>query len=454
MPEWTVLLCPSGGVVRLAMELRFRTVLLAPMPVSTQDTPSGSPAPDRPEVKRLGWTRVRVVLEYWRPLVIALLCIQVPLLVLNRFELPLGISFGYRSFTRNIAIVMVLGVWLGARGLPRPRSILMSPMLVFFAAIWLSVAVNGGRWADVRSFGFTVGLFYGASSLARSADARRFLFHWLGALVVLTVLSELYGNPEILQFRQALRNTMVTAHPNTLGGFFALMAPLFLGALDDKSARRLAPLYVVFAIFGAALTFSRLSLAGLFVGAGTVLAVVWLRRYPMRVLGLGVAAAVLAVASILYLSLGRAEADWQRLNIIYASLTIFAENWLLGIGFGVENLEVVFPGRYDALFGKKLWLYHSHNMYVDVLVASGVLGGACAAWLFYRLSVLAWRAVEASQEDPRIRRVGAGFAGATVVFFLLGVGDMPLYHERLLFPLAIAWGLMDGWGVWAQSRPS
>lgn len=419
------------------------------MTVPSEETAGG------PEVVGSGHAaRWQTVLEYWRPLAVAMLFVLLPLLVLNRFELPFGVSFGYRSFARNTAIWMVLGVWLGAVGMPRPRSSLTVPLIVFFVAVWLSVAVNGGRWADVRSFGFTIGLFYGARAIASSEEGRRWLFHWLGLLAVFTVTIEVYRNPAILQFRESLRNTMVTAHPNTLGGFFAVLAPVFLGTLDDKGARRAAPVYLVAAILGALLTFSRLSLAGLFIGSGTVLLASWLRRHPMRVAVLGVSAALVGVVAILYLSSGRAEADWQRLRIIQASLTLFADNWLFGVGWGVENLEVVFPDRYEAMFGAPLWLYHSHNMYVDVLVASGLVGAVAALWFFARLAAAGWIAFRAAEPDPRIRRVGSGFLAMVVVFLWLGVGDMPLYHERLMFPLALAWGLMDGWGRFAQTRPS
>lgn len=396
----------------------------------------------------------QAMLAHWRTAAVAMLFVLLPLLVLNRFELPLGISFGYRSFARNTAILMILGVWLGAARMPRPRSSLTVPLIVFGIAVWLSVALGGGRWADVRAFGFTIGLFYGARSIAASPEGRRWLFHWLGLVAVLTVFVEIYRNPEILQFREALRNTMVTAHPNTLGGFFAVLAPVFLGTLDDKSARRMAPVYLVAAILGALMTFSRLSLAGLFIGSGTVLLASWLRRHPVRVAVLGVSAAVVGVVAILYLSSGRAEADWQRLRIIHASLTLFAENWLFGVGWGVENLELVFPARYKEMFGTHLWLYHSHNMYVDILVGAGLVGAGAATWFFWRLGGVAWRTFSAAESDPRIRRVGSGFAAMVVVFLWLGVGDMPLYHERLMFPLAIAWALMDGWGTWVQTRPS
>lgn len=407
-----------------------------------------------PEPGGSGPAAWQIILHYWRAIAVAMLFVLLPLLVVNRFELPLGISFGYRSFARNTAILMVLGIWLGAVGLPRPRSPLTVPLILVGCAAWLSVAVADGRWADVRSLGFTAGLFYGARSLAAAPDGRRWLFHWLGLLAVFTVAIEVYRNPAILQFRESLRNTMVTAHPNTLGGFFAVLAPVFLGTLDDKSARRMGPVYFVAAIVGALMTFSRLSMAGLFLGAGTVLLASWLRRHPVRVAVLGATAAVVGVVLIVYMSSGRAEADWQRLRIIHASLTLFAENPLFGVGWGVENLEVVFSPRYEKMFGSPLWLYHSHNMYVDVLVGGGIVAAVCATWFFSRLVGVGWRAFRFSQDDPRIVRVGSGFLAMVVVFLWLGVGDMPLYHERLMFPLALAWGLMDGWAHWAQTRPS
>jgi O-antigen ligase len=238
---------------------------------------------------------------------------------------------------------------------------------------------------------------------------------------------------------------MVTAHPNTVGAFFALVAPVLLGAIDDDRARRMAPLYAFCAFLGAVLTFSRLSLAGLFVGSAMIFLATWLRRHPVRFGAIGAVAVFVAAGTIGYLSLGRSEADWQRLRIIHASLTLFAENWMTGVGFGTEYLERVFPDRYAELYGTRVWLYHSHNMYVDLLTETGVLGALAAGWLLVRLAMLGRRALVASGENPGLRRVGSGFAATVAVFFLIGIGDMPWYDERLVFPLAIVWGLMEGW---------
>jgi len=386
-----------------------------------------------------------LALEWWRPVVLALLCIEAPLIVLNRFELPFGVSFGFRSFARNIALVMIIGVAIGARGMPRFRSSLLVPMVVFFAMMAVSVAANGWLWSDAHSVGVMVGLFVGARSLAESKDGRVWLYHWLGAVAVTTVLVEIALNPAILQFREALRDTMVTAHPNTVGAFFALVTPVLIGSIDDASARRMAPFYGLSAVVGAAMTFSRLSLAGVFLGVAAIFLATWLRRHPVRLTVLGAVSVVGVAALHGYLSLGRSEADWQRLRIIHASLTLFSENWLSGVGFGVANLERVFPQRYADIYGTRIWLYHSHNMYVDILTGTGILGALASGWLFVRLVSIARRALTASRENPRLRRAAGGFAAAVVVFFLIGMGDMPWYHARLLFPLAILWGLMEGW---------
>ena len=139
---------------------------------------------------------------------------------------------------------------------------------------------------------------------------------------------------------------------------------------------------------------------------------------------------------------------------MYTSLTLFVEHWPLGVGFGTENLEPLFPSRYASLYGKSLWLYHSHNMYVDILVGTGVVGAIAAVWFFYRLGRVAWEARFHSPAEGRARRIGSGLAATVVVFFILGVGDMPLYHERLMFPLVIAWALLEGWSRSVQTRPS
>jgi O-antigen ligase len=382
----------------------------------------------------------------------ALLGVQLLLVVFDRLYLPFGISFGSRSFARNVALLMILGIALGAHGLPRVRSSLLPALLAFLLAAIISVAAAGLTWGDVNSLAAMVGLFIGARSIAEHADGRRWLFHWLGLLAVTTVTLEVLQNPSILQLREELRGTTVTAHPNTLGVFFATVAPIFVARVRDREDGIIAAAYAACSLLGASFTFSRLAWSGLLLGA----VVIVLAGYPLRRRGILASGVVLAAAvggAIAQLSLGRSEADWQRLRIIHTSLTLFREHWLLGVGFGSANLGKLFPARYIELYGSSLFLFHSHNMYVDVLVGTGALGGAAMCWLLWRLVGVARRCLERARREPALRLNASGFAATVAVFLFVGVGDMPLYHSKILFPLAIVWALMEAWAD-RQREPS
>ncbi len=361
--------------------------------------------------------------------------------MLGDVSLPLGFSFGSRSFSRNVALVLALGAAARARGMPRLRGFLTTPLLLLAAAAAVSVAANAGAWGDTRNLAFMALLYWGARSLAETRSGRDWLFHWLGALTVTTVALEVIENPSILQFREALRGTTVTGHPNTLGVLFALLGPLFLAHLGR---RRGAALYAGCAILGAGFTFSRLAWSGLALGAIAVAVLERPQRPHRTLVGAGLLAAGVTAAVIAWLSTTRAEADWQRLRIMWTSLTLFRDHWLLGVGFGTSNLARVFPARYIELYGSGLFLFHSHNMYVDLLVGAGALGGIAGAWLMTRLVALAARGLRATRGAPAGRRAAAGLAATVLVFLFVGLGDTPWYHARVLFPLAILWALVDG----------
>jgi O-antigen ligase len=408
------------------------------------------PPPSTPGLESPLDQAIAIARRHWRTAVFALLGVQLLLVVFDRLHLPFGIEFGSRSFARNVAVFTVLGMFAGARGLPRVRSQVLLPLVLFLAAAALSVAFAGTKWGDFNSLLAMVGLFIGARSIADDADGRRWLFHWLGVLTATTVVLEIVQNPSILQLREELRGTTVTAHPNTLGVFFALLGPLFIARTFDAEDRAGALFYTACALLGASFTFSRLAWSALLLGT----LVIVLAGRPLRrraVLASGVLAAGLVGAAIAYLSLGRSEADWQRLRIIYTSLTLFQEHWLVGIGFGTGNLARLFPARYIELYGSSLFLFHSHNMYVDVLVGTGVLGAAAMAFVLWRLAGVARQCLEAARRQPTLRLQATGFAASVLVFLYVGVGDMPWYHSKILLPLAIVWGLMEGWSSWAEA---
>src|SRR5690606_15555610 len=116
---------------------------------------------------------LRLVRDHWRTGAYVLLALQLPTIVFDRMYLPFGIDWGSRSFARNVGIYMVLGVLLGARGMPRFRSDLLAPLLAFLAATALSVAAAGSKWGDVNGLGAMILLFAGARSIATTPEGRR-----------------------------------------------------------------------------------------------------------------------------------------------------------------------------------------------------------------------------------------------------------------------------------------
>jgi O-antigen ligase len=381
----------------------------------------------------------------WRPVAVVAFVGLIPLLLLTRAPLPGGGSFGYQSFARNVVIFVLAGVLIRAPELRLPRSTLGAPLLVYLAAAALSVVVNHADWGGVRLFGAAIGTFFVARILAAGESGPGWLFHWLGAFVVGIVAYELVHNPYLLTLREAYRHDFMVAHANTLGYSFALLWPVFLAGTARPGRRVAAVVYAACALVGVAVTLSRAGWIGVVVGAAALAFVARPRRLGTlatlaTVAGLATAAAVAVVG---YLSLGRSEADIQRLQIIKASLSLFRQHWLFGIGFGIRNLEGLFPARYLELYGKKLFLFHSHNFYVDVLTGTGVVGGVAATWLLYRLVRLVAEGVRRAT-SPAQRLDAASYLISTLVLLLIGLVDTPVYHAKLIFLLAVAWAMFEG----------
>lgn len=417
-------------------------------PHSMDDTPApaGPPAHARDSAAtvwtrraRIAWSviapRLRIVLP---PLALALLWLTCVTIVLDRFPLPGGDSFSFRSLARNVAIVVLLGHLAQAPTLRLARSSLAAPLIAYLLAAVLSVAINGEKWGEVRLLGTTVAFYVATRAIAAHRPGARQLFHWLGLLLVVQLLRELIHQPEVLLLREDLRNTLVTDHPNSVGYTLAVLLPLFLGVALERHGGRLAKLYTLLTPFGLLITFSRSAWSTAVLG---VLAMLLARRGRTRTarqtaLVVGIVALVaIVLVSIVALSTARTEADLQRLRIVTASLSLFRDHWLVGVGFGGPNFKDAFPARYLEMYGEGLFLFHSHNAVVDVLACTGLVGAAAAAWLVWRLGALALRALRAA---PAARSSeGIGMAVSIGVFLAMGLFDVPATHPKLMLIFAL-----------------
>jgi hypothetical protein len=373
------------------------------------------------------------------PILLVALALLVVAIVYGELAVALAgltLQIPYKTLARALALTWVVLLVVPSRRLrssyrPAPGDV---PLALFAAAAALSVAHAGGHWGDVRNLLAGIGIAGLARSLFAPAARRPLLLHYLGAAVLLVLARELVANPGLLlPPREAGRYLLVTANPNPLGFLFAMTAPLFLAeALVAAGGRRLvATAYYGGAVLGTLLTFSRSAAFGL--GLGTVLVLLTIaprrRTLAIAVAVAGCMAFVLLQRPDTWLAT-RARGDADRARIMRTSLSLAREAPLLGIGFGINNLEERFPARYEQLYGERLFRYHSANQLVDLLVGTGIVGTALAvAWVVGLLRA-AGAALRAARGRERVR--AAARLATLVVIVIMSVNEPPLYAGKLV----------------------
>jgi hypothetical protein len=209
---------------------------------------------------------------------------------------------------------------------------------------------------------------------------------------------------------------------------------------------------------------SRLSNRLLFLGmagvAGAALVYTWTRMgwlslavaifvfllfYDWRLLLLAVSAAVAVVVlrpdllshrltSILNLS--QDSSMFYRFQIWQVAAHMIRDFWFSGVGPGAAAFQLVY-NKYYAVYGMPA--YHTHNLYIELLVEYGVFGTLVFLWLLcsyigYALKRIVWHA-------GRMRRTGARFAwmaGAAAMagmssYLFMGLTEDCWFNFKLVF---------------------
>ena len=429
------------------------TLLLPHVPQGNESALAAARHPRRaaasPSLRRL---RITALLHWRTALEIALAALAVAF-VLGHLPLPEPLDTSYRSCARIVAFLFLGGALAGAPGVALSRSRVGAALLALALAATASVVAAGGRTAAVSALWTALGVFHAVRAVAADERGRRRLLHGLGLVCVGVLARELWHEPRLLVLREAHRHGMVTEHPNTLGFALALLLPVLLAATARRSLRAPACVYVAAGTVVVLATFSRAAWLGL---AGSVLALALATRAPRtrRIAAsrlrrssrarteVAVVAAAVLVCAVAVVSLGRSGGDTQRLRILGTSWSLFREHWPLGVGFGSGNLEPLFPVRYLERNGESLFLFHSHDLYLDLLTGSGVAGAVAAVVLFATLATVAWRALSLARHRAA-RAEAAGYATSLGVFLALGLVDTPLYHGRLLLLSVTLWAMLD-----------
>ena len=239
------------------------------------------------------------------------------------------------------------------------------------------------------------------------------------------------------------------------GAYMAGCALLAIGLALKTKSKALRILLGIYALLAVGLIFlasSRGSLAGL-AAAGVVWAVLerstwlgWLAPVigffkQRKLLGIGLVAAVLA---------GAGWAGWTLINVMASHPThgggvLDSRNLYWGIGWDMFVQSPIYgqgPYTFSEFFMKAVSLppwgifLHPHNMHLDVLSSSGIIGGAAYLWLLWAAFRALLRARSAAPEESQ--GVALGVILMLVGYLGLGVFDASYHIQPASMTLALS----------------
>jgi putative inorganic carbon (hco3(-)) transporter len=234
-------------------------------------------------------------------------------------------------------------------------------------------------------------------------------------------------------------------HPNVLGGYLAMVLPipvaLLVAGWPSLSWIVRVLLAVAIVLMGGVLllTQSRGAWIALAVALAVLVVLVW--RWGKVALAI---AAVVGTGIVLSPAgaLVRDRAFWasseHRLVIWADVLGLIQEHPLVGIGLGA------FPHSYPLVINPFGRVVHAHNLFLQVALDMGVVGGG--AWLAIALFVLvaAWGIYRAGQAagDDWLVGLGIGLLGSQLALLVHGMLDCVIWVQ--VETAAVVWGI---WGV-------
>lgn len=236
------------------------------------------------------------------------------------------------------------------------------------------------------------------------------------------------------------RTTGLTSYTNRMGTLLMFSGILGVGYLLSLKGRNrwLAVPYGIWVAVAMSTTLSRAAWLGGLVGAA-ILALRWPRRGLVFLL-----VALLAGGGLLasqpawqarFLSTFNMERNMDRLEMWDASVRIFADHPLLGIG------PTGFPAVAPEYIERENWRRHAtpHNFVLTVAAEMGLAGLLALAWLGLRVA----RAIGAlwRRGDP----LSWGLAAALLALVVNDLFGQGFYTSQVGAVLWVTLGLVDGW---------
>jgi O-antigen ligase len=383
---------------------------------------------------------MQIAILWWERGLVTALYLSIALLGVGRLEsLQMRGSISAWSISRTTFFFWVFfklllffrGGWT-ATGLPKLRS--LTPLYGFFFVVTVSLLPDFHQAGDYRYF------FFGCAHAVMlvdlfTAEPRRERLVWLlGVLPAILVVRGLLHDPLVLNFDLSHRFTFPLDSWNTAGYLFAMSLPLclFIAVAKPGWSRALGSVSCAAQLLGLVLTFSR----GAWLGWGASMLCLGIttrtRKYIVLVVVLALAC-VLAAPSLRQraLSLSQPQSDQsirERVQLLKSSVQLGMENPVLGVGYGRGRLKEALRSRLQGTILEDSPIWHTHNLYVELVAGTGLLGLSTFLWLIGHVLLRLWRS--AIRRDGSGRLLGFAIGSSLIGGLVAGIGDIPFYHHE------------------------
>lgn len=235
-------------------------------------------------------------------------------------------------------------------------------------------------------------------------------------------------------------------NPNVLGEYILLVLPVCVALIWQKSKALPKLVYIAMAVVMFAtliLTFSRGCWIGVMITAGIFVTFVCGKLWGLALIALPFIPMVIPESIInRFASVGdmKDSSTSYRVYIWFGTLAMIKDFWASGIGPGTEAFKSVYPFySYSGIVAP-----HSHNMFLQIFVESGIVGiGVFLAVLFMFMKKMVTGYQATSGKGSKLGAMIVAIAAGVVGFAVQGMFDNCFYNYRvfLIFWYVIALGV-------------
>ncbi len=337
-------------------------------------------------------------------------------------------------------------------GLHKERKLLCAPVnryvllyaVIYLTATFLSVTVSGSLYIGL----LTTVLILSVFAIQNAVQTRKQLQILVTGLVCAGVIVALYGIyqhffgtggtetwiDEDMFSGISTRVYSTLQNPNVLAEYLLLVLPLTAGCLfAAKTRAKRAMYFAACCIMGLCMiyTFSRGGWLGLMFAAVVFLVLID-RRFIFLILLGGVVLVLFSPETITarFSSIGNMSdtSTSYRVSIWMGTLKMLKDYWITGIGPGTEAFNMVYPAySYNTISAP-----HSHNLYLQIICDTGVLGVIVFLILVIVFIRMCCHALS-HETDRTMRMLQAGILSGVLGFLLQSMTDYSFYNYRVMF---------------------